>query len=205
MNKQVTREPATMPITAITPKENIAGLEALRKEYESGRMVEKKAIALRRKLVELFTGGINTPQELSLMETILKRERVKGSITPHDDYLYNKLESERCDEKCTVKTKSPPQVHHMVHGMECKFARDVEKNRFIVFIPRVIPTEHQMSRELLLKIERGHPTNESEYPPPRTLIHRIVVSAKEFDAWFEVIEDDILTRPIAKREETYTF
>jgi len=202
MSKQL--KESQMPLET-TPVENIAGLQDLRKEYESGRMVEKKAIALRRKLVELFTGGKITPTELSLMETILRRERVKGTITSHEDYLFNKLESDRCEEKCTVKTQNPPQVHHMVTGMECRFSRDVEKNKFIVFIPRVVPPEHQMTRELVLKEQRGHFPSEDEYPKPKILIHRIVVTAKEFDAWFDVVEDDILTRPISKKEDIYTF
>lgn len=205
MSEQKQKPVTAKAETPVAVKSNIEGLADLQKEYVTGRMVEKKIIALRRKLVELFLAKKITPDEQALMEIILGRDRVKGSMSSHDEYLLNKIESDRCEERCIVKTQSPPQVHHMVFGMECRFSRDVVNNKFSVYIPRVVPPEHQMTRELLLKEARGHFASEDEYPKPKILTHRIIITEKEFGKWFDVIEDDILTRPEPKREESYTF
>lgn len=192
-------------LAPIAVKDNIEGLGELQREFVSGKMVEKKAIALRRKLVELFISGMATTPESALMEVILKRERTKGVITDHDNYLLNQIENDRCADSCVVKTQFPPHVHHMVTGMVCKFSLDADTNKYTVYIPRIVPTEHQMTRELILREQRGHFPAEDEYPKPKTLIHRIIVNEKEFNGWFETLEDDILNKTSSKKEEVYTF
>lgn len=189
----------------VEAKANIAGLADLAKEYATGKMVEKKAIALRVRLIQLFKEGIATPEEFALMETILKRERNRGAISSRDNYMLNEIENGRCEARCVVKTDNPPQVHHLFKGLECKYKQDAETERFHVYVPRVIPVEHQMTREILMKEERGHFPAEEFYPKPKTVIHKLTLKPKEFDSWFEMIDEDILAVDSSAKEEVYTF
>lgn len=182
---------------------NIPAIDELKKEYVSGKMPDRKQVALRTRLVSLFMDKLITEKEQELMEIILKRERVKATISSRDEHLLNQIESDRCEEKAIVKTDDAPVVHYLRRDMVCNFARDLEKDKFIIYVPRVIPTDHQLSVETVRKEMKGHPTTESDYPPPRKIIHRIVISKNEFKKWFEVEDEDIL-KPVQKEAE-YTF
>ena len=65
----------------------IANLDDLRKEFLSGKMPEKKHIALRVKLISLFKEKKISEDEQKLMETILKKERIRNTILTSDDYM----------------------------------------------------------------------------------------------------------------------
>lgn len=183
----------------------IANLDDLRKEFLSGKMPEKKHIALRVKLISLFKEKKISEDEQKLMETILKKERIRNTILTSDDYMLNAIESARLDTKCIVKTDDVPQVHHLKKDLVCPYYQDFDNERFIVYVPIEVPPEHQLSREIVLKEMRGHPVAEHEYPKTKILIHRLNLKQKEFDKWFEIIEEDILNTPSKATEEVYTF
>ena len=187
-------------------KNNIDGLEALRKEYLMNKMPHRKLLALRTRLVELHLEEKITEAELALMELILKRDAATGKIADAHYEVLNRLEMSRCDEECIVKTTDAPIVHYLSKDQVCKFkiVTDDEGNtRYAVYVERVIPPEFQMTRELVLKEQRGHFPDESEYPKARTLIHKLNLKEREFNAWFDIVEDE-LAKP-AKEEIEYRF
>lgn len=202
-------------ITEEAKASNIANLEALAMEFKKGIMNEKKRIALRVKLVGLYKEGISTEDEQSLMELVLNFERGRGVITRRDEYMLNEIEADRLTDTCIVKSDSAPVVHHLVKDMECRFYYDPlfndNKNRpdsigrYFVYIPRVIPVDHQISYAVARKELKGHPVDPSEYPEPKTVIHRVAYKKREFDVLFEVHDDAILTTAPKQKEQEYTF
>lgn len=193
---------------------NIANLADLAAEYTKNKMPERKLIALRVKLIQLFNSEEITEEEQELMEKILRKERGMGRINSADEYMLNRIEAERLEDICIVKSDDTPVVHHLYKHLECKYFYDGEYNdgkgkkdsvgRFFVYVPRVVPTEHQLSNATVRKENNGHPTDPKEYPAPRTLIHRLGLKQKEFDAWFEADEDHLSKKSEEKLEE-YTF
>lgn len=207
-------------------KPNIENLAALAAEFVQGTrdkmgkkipMPERKLIALRVKLISLFNEGIITPDEQALMERILKKDRSIGRIASADEYLLNSIEASRLTGTCIVKSDDTPQVHHLYKGLECKFYYDDAYNdnkgkpdsigRYFVYVPREVPTRHQLKISTVMKENLGHPTDPSEYPLPRTLIHRIGLKEKEFERWFEVEDAGILDSGLVgeEQEEEYQF
>ena len=195
-------------------KGNIEGLDQLNAEFKSGKMQPKKLVALRTKLASLYKEEKITEEEQELMEAILRKERNHATIASAHSYLLNKIEADRIENVAVVSSDDAPAVHHLRKDMECKYIHDPDFNdgkrrsdsigRFTVYVPRVVPTEHQLSVQTVLKEMKGHPTDPSEYPAPKILIHRIVLKEKEFQKWFEIKDDSILT-PVGKKEEVFTF
>lgn len=183
-------------------KGNIEGLQALKKEFERGQMAPRKLTALRAKLVELHTAKKDTDEEQSLLVMILKRDRLKGSISDFNTELLNRIEIKKADEQAYVKVDNAPVVHFLSKDQKVKFFKDNDKDRFVVFVERKIPPSHQMTEELLLKEMRGHFASPDEYPKERILLHRLDLTVKEFNAWFQVIDDNDLKPEL---EETFTF
>lgn len=202
---------------------NIKDLAELYREFKEGNRINgrkfpmdaKKLVALTRKLVSLFNDGSITEDEQSLMEEILRRERNKGTIHLSDNYLLNEIEAARIEDLCTVKTDDAPMVHHLKKGMECKFIYDSDfddkKNkpdsigRYYVYVSHIVPPDHQYSYDLALKELKHHPTSPEDYPKPKLQVKRRVFKEKEFDAWFEANDPDILTRKGVSKEEEYQF
>lgn len=189
--------------TSAEGKGNIENLASLAKEFETNRMEPRKVVALRSKLIELFKSEKITEQEQKLMETILKRERLKGVISDANLEVINRIEMDRCTDKCRVKSDDVPRVHYLVKDMICKYFKDNENDRFVVFVERVIPPEWQMTRDLVLKEQRGHFADESAYPKEKTLVRRLYLKEAEFKAWFDFEEDLLSEKPAI--EEEYTF
>ncbi len=195
-------------------KENITGLAILREEYRTRKMPERKLVALRAKLVALFMSEEITEKEQDLMELILRTDRNAGKIHDAHHYMLNKIEVERVDGVCVVKTDDAPIVHHLYKNLECKYYYDHEYDdkklkpdsigRYQVYVPRVIPTDHQLSMATARKELKGHPTTPEDYELPKTVIHRVTLKPREFNAWFEIEESDIL-KPEATKEVEYTF
>lgn len=181
---------------------NVKDLELLAKEFKSNKMPERKLVALRAKLTGLFLENVITEEEQELMESILRRERNLARISSRDNYLLNSIEAKRCDNICIVKTDDAPQVHHLSKDLECKFEFDPEYNdgknradsvgRFYVYVPRIVPTRHQLTVATVERELRGHPVGPEEYPTPKTLIHRLSLKRGEFNKWFDVQDETIL-------------
>lgn len=186
---------------------NIENLESLQKEFVTNKMIPRKAEMLKIRLVELWTMKTLFPKEEILLELILKRERAKGNISDAHVEVLNRIEVKKCTEVARCKTADAPQVLYVKKDQLCKFFRQepigAELLRFVVFVERDIPPEFQMTRELLLKEERGHHAAESEYPVSKQLLHRLELNEGWFNATFN-IEEDLLSETI-KEEESYKF
>lgn len=195
-------------------------LAALRNEYVNGKrdekgkkvqMPERKLIALRGELVKWYNAGIATEAEQDFMELILRKDRKLGKIFSAHEYLINKIEHDRCEMRCVVKSADVPLVHHMHSGLECKFEYDPEYDdgkakpdsigRYYVYVPRTVPTRHQLSNRTVEKEILGHPTSPEEYPKDRVLIHRVALKEREFEAWLEIVKADPLDDDSAGSED----
>lgn len=195
---------------------NIQNLEVLAEEFRINKMDDRKRVALRVKLVGLFLDKKITHEEQVLMEAILRKERNHATINSRDNYLLNTIEAGRAEDTCVVKTDDVPQVHHLYKDLECKVHFDSEYNdgkgkkdsvgRYHVYVPREVPTRHQLSVATVQREALGHPVDPNEYPMPKTLIHRLVLRKGEFDKWFDIVDEDILnTTKAAQPEPVYNF
>jgi hypothetical protein len=189
---------------------NIPGLAALAKEFKTNKMPAKKVHALKEKLRQLTDAETATKEEWELLETILRKQRSfnlqkKANIEDKDKFWLNAREAARLTEKCIVKSETVPAVLKLHHGLECKFEYDSDNDRFVVYAPEIIPSELQISRKTALKELKGHPVDPSEYPADKTLVHRLVLPPREFNVWFDVVEDVLGTEDEEGSEEVYTF
>ena len=197
-----TTEVKETPKRAKVKEPSVKDLALLAKEFNTGKMPLKKLVALRVKLIGLFLERKAVKEEQELMEAILRKERNLSTINSRDSYILNKIEAERCEDVCVVKTDDAPTVHHLFKDLECKFKYDPDYNdgkgkkdsvgRFHVYVPRTVPTRHQLKNSVVERELLGHPTDPEDYPSPRVLIHRLVLKAGEFHKWFEVEEEGIL-------------
>jgi len=184
---------------------NIEGLGLLLKEYRTNKMPERKLIALRTKLVSLFVVGKSTEKEKEFMEIILKADRKLGKISDRNLFVLNKKEYDELElERCIVKVDNPPAVHHLIKDLECKYYHDHENLKVIVYVPQSIPAMFQMTNEAAFRLTNGLSPKDGDFPEAKTIIHRIALNQNEFDAWFDLMEDD-LTAIDGEKEEQYTF
>ena len=183
-------------------KDNINDLPLLRKEFERGQMQTRKLTALKAKLIELYMGEKQSANEFELMLMILKRDRLKGQLNDAHMELLNGIDIKKCEETCFVKVDNAPRVHHLSKDQVCRFYKDNDTDRFVVFVEIKVPPSHQMTYDLLMKEARGHFPSEDMYPKERIRLHRLDLTAKEFHAWFQINSDDILA---AEKPEEYTF
>ena len=184
-------------------KDTIADLQLLRKEFERGQMPLRKSTALKSKLIELHLASNQTKAEKDLMLIMLKRDRLKGSLSDYHSEILNRIEVNVCDEKAVVKVDNAPRVHFLNKDMVCPFYKDSDADRFVVFVERRIPTDWQMSVELLKREERGHFASEDQYPKERKLLHRLALTQKEFDAWFDILDQDLLKAETLEKEYVF--
>lgn len=180
-------------------KNNIENLDAHAREFATNKMDPKKAMMLKLKLVSLWIAKTATDAELSLLETILSRELKRAQIEDKHLEVLNRIESAQCTEKARCKVDDAPRVFHVLKDQVCNFKREDQPNlkkqqagsvyQFTIFIEKTIPAEFQMSKELLLKEERGHHASEESYPKDRIIIHRLVLDDLWFFKIFDVEED----------------
>jgi Ni,Fe-hydrogenase I small subunit len=75
--------------------------------------------------------------------------------------------------------------------LKCKFIKDFDLDKFVVYVPRTVEIEHQISKEIAHKRLNNLPVTFDELPKPRILIHRLILTQREFKAWFDVLEEDV--------------
>lgn len=194
-------------------RNNVDNLNAHAKEFATGKMDPKKAMMLKLKLVSLWIAKTITESELNLLESILSRELKRAQIEDKHLEILNRIEAAQCTEKAKCKVDDAPRVFHVLKDQVCNIKREDQANlkkieagsvyQYTVFVERTIPPEHQMTKELLLKEERGHHADESMYPKERILLHRLVLDDQWFGKIFD-IEEDLLSEA-KETEETYTF
>lgn len=156
---------------------------------DGSRRYDRKLKQLVTRFLELDGEELLLPEEKELFLFILRKQRKDGRISAPDEYYLNAIEIEECEESCIVKVDDPPSCHHLKKDLKCRYRYDGEDGRYIVFVPRVVPSSHQMTKRLIEKKEMGHQISEEEWPKPRTLIHRISINAQEFGAWFDTLEE----------------
>lgn len=194
-------------------KDNIDNLAAHAKEFATGKMDPKKALMLKLKLVSLWVAKTASDNESSLLETILRREFKRAQIEDKHLEILNRIEAAQCTKKARCKVDDAPRVFHVLKDQICSFKREDQDNRkkseagslyqYTIFVEKTIPPEFQMTKELLLKEERGHHAAESMYPKERIILHRLSLDDLWFDKIFD-IEEDLLSEA-KETEETYTF
>lgn len=193
-------------------KNNIENLEALSQEFKTNKMAPRKSEMLKIRLVELWKAGSITEDEKTLAKYMLNREMKRGHL--EDKYLdvLNRIEAAECEEQCQCKVDDAPTVFRVKKGQVCSFRREDQTNikkaekgslfKHVVFVEEEIPPEHQMTKELLLKEERGHHASESMYPKTKTIMHRLQLDDVWFNKVFDVVED-LLSGKV--KEEEYVF
>jgi hypothetical protein len=194
-------------------KGNIENLSALSREFASGKMIPKKALMLKLRLVELWNGKIITDSELVLLENMLTREMKRGQIEDKHLEVLNRIEQAQCTEKARCKVDDAPRVFFVNKDQVCSFKRHEQSNIkkieagsefvYTIFVEKTIPPEFQMTKELLMKEERGHHASEESYPKERIILHRLNLDDGWFDKIFE-IEEDLLSETIEDKD-AFTF
>lgn len=192
---------------------NIENLSALEKEYKTGKMISRKAIVLKQRLKELWDAGKITEAELDLFRYIMKRELLKGTISDLYLQVINKIESEECELSCVAKDIPSESVMYITKGDTYKYFVEDEQDpdrlekgiqfKYTIFVKRYIKPEFQLTRELVLKEDRGHHINENEWPKEKVLLHRLTLNEKWFEKYFDT-DKDILTTE-SEKEEVYNF
>lgn len=193
-------------------KNNIENLEELTKEFKSGKMVPRKSAMLKLRLVELWKNKTITDDEKALLKTMLGREYKRGQLEDKFVEVLNRIEVAECEGQCRCKVDDAPPVFKVKKDQVCFFRQEDQENlkkieagsayQYVVFVEVEIPPEHQMTKELLLKEERGHHAAESMYPKTRTILHRLQLDDLWFDRIFD-IEEDLLSG--AEKEEEFVF
>lgn len=195
-------------------KNNIENLGAHAKEFATGKMDPKKAMMLKFKLVSLWIAKSISEDELSLLETILSRELKRAQIEDKHLEILNRIEAAQCTEKARCKVDDAPRVFHVLKDQVCSFKREDQPNlkkveggseyQYTIFVEKTIPANFQMTKELLLREERGHHSAEEDYPKDRILLHRLILDDLWFERIFE-IEEDLLGETKPENDSEYVF
>lgn len=193
------------------PSANIENLIGLRKEFMSGKMIPRKTEMLKIRLLELHKAKAANSAESELLETMLKRDRARGELSDEKGHveILNRIEHERCTERCRGRSNDSERVFRIVKDEVYRYftqePTETEPDiRYIVFTYEKIPPSHQLTLELINKKEMGHTIKENEWPKERVLLHRLSFNQGWFDKHFEV-DDDLLNEEIKEKEENYTF
>lgn len=192
---------------------NIENFGALVKEFMSGKMIPRKSLMLKIRLVELWNAKKIKGDELKLLHTMLVREMKRASIDDKHLEVLNRIEEAKCTQKCRCVVDDAPRVFYVAKDQVYSFRREEQEDikkiqkgsqyQYVIFVEKIVPPEFQMTRELLLKEERGHHADESMYPKEKVLLHRLQLD----DVWFNKIfdiEEDLLSETV-EQEESYTF
>lgn len=184
--------------------------KALTREFRAGMKDKKKEKILLNKLLSHKENGDITPDELSFLWEMLENIDQQGRLdSKHQQMLYNKQASE-CQNEAVCISDSVPLQHHLKDGMKCPYESVTIRNyknemvpRLMTFIPRVIPSNHQYSKEVVITENRGHTVPAEKYPDAKKVWVKRYFMPEEFEQWFMVDEDDELTQ--AMEEQAYNF
>lgn len=181
-------------VKKVDTKSNFENFKLLKKEFESTKMDPKKHAQLREKLIVLYRDKKILPEEESLMEAMLRKERAfsktkKATISDKNLHFLNALEEARIPTRATCKRDDLPPAMFMSKGAEVKFEFDSDREKVFIYSRVIVPVRHQLTRDIVDKEDRGHTVPEEKYPAERYYIHRQILPAKEFEQWFDVVED----------------
>lgn len=195
-------KPVKKVIKAATESTNLKTFAELRKEVITNKINDpqnqRKKVALISKLVALYKSDEIDELELELLKELFTRERNLGKLTTANMDLLCEIEVKECEHECYVKTDDTPPVHGLVRDTLCKYTFDPMtgrnkageiEGRYIVFVPKVISGDAQLSLNDAIKRDQG-----KDYfrPADRTVWRRIPCNKKEFEAWFSHNDEEIL-------------
>lgn len=196
----------TKPKAQVEKKGNFDNFRVLKKEFDSRKMDTRRLNQFREKLISLYKEKKTTSEETKLMEEILTFERAfnkekKQTISDKNLHFLNQIEEERIKDKAVCKRDDLPPSLFLEKGKEVKFQRSENRDRVFVYVRVTVPVSHQMTREIIDKEERGHTVPEEKYPKERYYVHRHIVKDKDFEDWFDVVED-LITESDDEFEDT---
>lgn len=144
---------------------------------------------------EVVKTKIRKAQDDQLLKRALLWERSHKVINISDNYELNAIESEELEAECECIQKLPSAGHHVYLGDKMKYKKYFDETRgkdmFIFYPVRTIDPEEQISKELANKMARGFMPQESDYAPPKDLVHRFTLVASEFLRYFKIYEDEL--------------
>lgn len=193
-----------------TSTTNLEHYAQLVSEFSSGKMEERKRVALRSKLVTVYRGKTIDSDERKFLRKLLERERARREINEPNLLILHEIEQEDHSKKCFVKHPNAPKNLKLTLDKECKYyyGPDLGKDgtgRFIVFVPEVIRPEFQVDMPTAVKMVLGHEVHESKLPPERVIWGRLELKQKEFDSWFRFDDDELLSDMPNQEDLTYKF
>jgi hypothetical protein len=156
-----------------------------------------------------------TGSEQDVLEAILRRERNgrnKKKMTISDSldgkaskyyFWLNAIEAERLTETCTVKSNTPPASFHATFGLECKLSRDIEADRFLVYIPEEIKATFQYTDVHFQKTLLGQGIDLEDLPKAKTIWHFRDLNTSDFNRFFKANEE--IDTVIEEKEEPIIF
>ena len=174
-------------------------IEAWEVESRTGqkRFNEALLVALRSKLSGLVKTKQAHPKELQLLMDILKRDRRQGVL----NYVYASIlaehEASQCEQWCEVKSDSVPPILRWRMGDKMKYRYDTFDQRYHVYQQEIVPSDHQYSMDLALRLVHGRHVPDEMYPESYTRWRHKAINEREFNAWFAPVDGQLLDRPIA--------
>lgn len=183
---------------------NLKEFSLLKNEVEKSKMPDRKKVALLNKLVSLHADKKIDKDEVELLKIILVKERNKGIISSANTDILNKIEVADCPDKCYVKTPDAPNVLKLKKDTVCNYKFDADNERYIIYVPIIIPSEAQLSMNAAHRLVRGLEIDAKDLPPEKLLYNRLNLKPHEFEKYFGY-DDEIAIGNKVKEENEYKF
>jgi len=102
-----------------------------------------------------------------------------------------------------VKSNTPPTSFHATFGLECKMVKDVEADRYLVYIPEVLRPDFQYTAIHSQKTALGQALELEELPAPKLIWHFRDLNNSDFNRFFKASENE--EEVLDKKEEPIVF
>ena len=189
-------EPEIMNEKPLPPIKDIgleASFKAITEEYKAQSKSKEKNNHLRLGLIlkklEIVKAKIKANGMAQALHKVLGWERSRKVISVKDEYYLNEVEAKEDLETCTCKNQIASGRHCKL-GETYKFKKhydeDRQKDVYRIFVPREVPPEAQITKELSWKINQGFLPEQKDYLPTKILWHCFSLVETEFDKYFEV-------------------
>ena len=122
-----------------------------------------------------------------ILKTVLQWERSRKIINLSDEYHLNEIEMGECTEECEQFSVIPAPFGTQIAGRypyRQYFDEGKQTNVYVIFVPRVIAPEEQISKALDWKIKQGYMPAQEDYAPEKTVVHRRPLRQSEFNQYF---------------------
>jgi hypothetical protein len=140
----------------------------------------------------LLRKEIELSEDTGALVKFLKFERSHQRITKADAYLLNSIERHDADQRCHQVNKISASGTHTSLGAEYDFYTYFDDTRvmdmYVIFVPKIIPPEFQIGKELAWKMSNGFLPEQKDFEKEKTLWHRLVMKETEFKKYYEILE-----------------